>query len=77
MHGANTPDRGNYSFTHANRSNSGLSVLLKDTSTCELEEPGIKLPIFQTMDEPLYLLSHNSYHHLCTLGEADRGFVAL
>ncbi len=33
--------------------------LPKATSTCGLEEPGIKPPIFQLVDNPLYLLSHS------------------
>ena len=42
----------NHSFTFihhwcSNGSNLGLSVLPMDTSTCGLEEPGIKPPIFQ------------------------------
>ena len=42
-----------HTFIHcwrSNGSNLGLSVLPKDTSTCGLEEPGIKPPIFQLED---------------------------
>ncbi|XP_067467834.1 large proline-rich protein BAG6 isoform X2 [Thunnus thynnus] len=40
-------------------SNLGFSILAKDTSTCGLEELGIELPIFQLVDNLLYLLSHS------------------
>ena len=51
-----------YTFIHwwcSNGRNLGLSVLPKDTSTCGLEEPGIAPPIFQLVDDLLYVLSHS------------------
>ena len=38
------------------RGNLGLSILLKDTSACAMEETGIKLPTLWIVDGPLYIL---------------------
>ncbi|XP_038564992.1 vasodilator-stimulated phosphoprotein-like isoform X3 [Micropterus salmoides] len=43
----------------AARGNSGFSILPKNTSTCSLEEPGIKPPTFQLTGNLLHLLSHS------------------
>ena len=59
-----------YTDGSAIRTNLGLSVLPKDTSTCGLEEPGIEPPIFRLVDDPLYLLNHSR-------SEVIRSFTAL
>ena len=45
------------------RSNEGFSVLPKDTWTCGLEEPGIKLLIFRLVDD----LFHRTHRQAASL----------
>lgn len=44
---------------HCSEDSSGFSIVPEDIFTCQLEQPGINLPTFQLVDNPLYLLSHS------------------
>lgn len=50
-------------YSHTDRtasgSNFGFSTLPKDTLTSRLHGPGIKSSTFQSLDDPVHLLSHN------------------
>lgn len=42
----------------------GFGILAKDILKCELEEPGIKPPTFQLVNNPVHLPSHQWFDHI-------------
>lgn len=71
----------NLKFTHSYsngciKGSSEISILPKHTSTCRLEEPGIKPATFWLVNDPLHLLSH-SHPKLYTPSTTNQGRLCL
>lgn len=56
---------------HCSEDSSGFSIVPEDIFTCQLEQPGINLPTFQLVDNPLYLLSHSCLCVYLPVGEEN------